>query len=55
MKTREEIKTMFQELPREYQHKLLEELLLEQELKGMVFQQAQESSTNGSIGRRLYI
>jgi transposase-like protein len=43
MKTREEIKTMFQELPREYQHKLLEELLLEQELKGMVFQQAQES------------
>jgi transposase-like protein len=34
---------MFQELPGEYQHELLEELLLEQELKGMVLQQARES------------
>jgi hypothetical protein len=43
MKTSQEIKALFNELPVGVQNSLLGELLIEQELQGKVLQDAQES------------
>lgn len=45
MKTSQEIKSLFNELPLSVQRNLLGELLLEQELQGSILQEAQESIT----------
>jgi len=46
MKTSQEIKALFNELPIEVRNNLLGELLLEQELQGKVLQEAQEIITH---------
>lgn len=43
MKTREEIKSLFQDLPLAVQNELLEDLLMDQELEGKVLQEAEQA------------